>query len=231
MRKRFLCFRYLFAILLLGLFTLPLGAQSFFGKISWFAEGSILVFPDDNGPLSDPTPILPSLGFGVSCPFNNIFRAELTLDFYLTHYGYSDVLNRAIPNAIENRTSRVIGSLLAFQAAGYFNVNSFMTIRAFAGPAIDMRIVLVAAGLSDELDQMDDIRRQTDLVRNYFWSKGRWFMPVAGAGLDFKVNPRVKLGLDLRSWIPVYRLWTDEDLPPIEGWRFGCGIRLSFIKP
>jgi hypothetical protein len=154
----------------------------------------------------------------------------MTLDFYFTHYGYSDYLGRPIPNAIENRTSRVIGSLLAFQAVGNFDVTSFMTVRVFGGLAADLRIVLVAADLNEELDPMEDIRRQTDLVREYYWSRGRWFFPVAGTGLDFPINQRFKIGIDFRTWFPMYRFLANEDLPAFEGWRFGGGLRFSFVK-
>ena len=233
MRKFFL------TVFILSLVVLPLEAQEenqeetqaegrgFFDKISWFAEGSVLFFPEDNGLHSDPMPILPSLGAGASYPITDIFRLELTLDFYMTHYGYSDVLNRAVPDAIENRTSRVIGFPLALQAAVYFNVTPFMTVRVYGGPAADLRIVVVAAGLNEGLDDMDDIRQKTNSVRNYFWSSGRWFMPVIGAGVDFTLNSRFRLGIDMRVWAPVYRLWSGEDLPAIEGWRFGPGVRLT----
>ena len=216
-------------ILSLILFSAPLEAQDSSKKLSWFAEGSIFIFPDDNDTISDPMPILPSLGFGLSCSFHRFFRLEFTFDTYFTHYGYSDFLNRPIPNAIENRTSQVYGFILALPASGYFELGSVFTIRVFAGPGADLRLVLVAADLNEGIDPMEDIRRQTGLVKNYFWSDFRWFMPVAGLGFDFIVNPRLKFGIDLRAWFPVYRLWTGETLPPIEGWRFAGGVRITFF--
>jgi hypothetical protein len=199
----------------------------FFKKLSWFIEGSVLFFPEDNGYHSDPMPILPSPGFGVSYPFTNLFRLELTFDFYMTHYGYSTELDRAVPMAQENRSARVIGILLGVQAAWYFNFTPILTGRAFIGPAADLRIVLIAAGLNDADDDAAD---QTDSVRKYFWSQGRWFMPVIGTGLDITVNPRFKVGLDFRVWMPAYRIWSGEDLPGIEGWRFSPGIRFTIIR-
>lgn len=225
MSRYFFSRRIIPAFFLFVFSVLPLSAQGFGSKISWFMNGSVLFFPEDNGLHSDPMPVLPSLGAGISYPFTDNFRAELTLDFYTTHYGYR--LDRAVPLAIENRSARVIGSFLALQAAWYFNINSVMTIRAYGGPAADLRIVLLAAGLNEGLDPLDEIRAETDSVRDYFWSKGRWFMPVVGAGLDFALNERFKIGVDMRVWTPVYRLWTGEDLPAIEGWRFGPGIRLT----
>jgi len=216
-----------FLVVLFALFvSLPLGAQGFFSKMSWFVNGSIFLFPEDNGMYSDPMPVLPSPGLGVSYPINDLFKIESTLDFYFTHYGYSYELDRAVPMAIENRSSFVFGSVLAIQAAAYFNVNSFMTVRVYGGPAADLRIILLAEDLGP--DDTADASRQTDSVTNYFWSSGRWFLPVVGSGVDFIVNPRFKVGVDLRVWIPLYKLWSGENLPAIEGWRFGPGLRFSF---
>ena len=232
--RKLLPFHIFLAALIFGFSVFPLGAQEleesgeskgFFSKISWFVNGSVLFFPEDNGMHSDPMPILPSPGAGVSYPITKILRAEATLDFYFTHYGYDYDLDRAVPLAIENRSSFVFGSLLGFHLAAYFNVKSFITVRVYGGPAADLRIVLIAEDLRS--DDKDDASRQTDSVRHYFWSSGRWFMPVIGAGVDFDLNPHLKLGVDLRVWAPMYRLWTGENLPVIEGWRFGPGIRFT----
>jgi len=232
--------RVFFIIFILSLITIPLGAQeegqrapqtdpqSFSQRFSWFLEGSVLFFPEDNGMYSDPMPVLPSLGAGVSYSFTRFIRMELTWDLYMTHYGYSHELDRAVPNAIENRTARVIGSLLGIQAVGYFDVTPFMTIRAYAGPAADLRIVFIAEDLNEGLDDLDAIHDDVDAVRKYFWSSGRWFMPVIGTGVDFTINDKFRLGIDMRVWAPMYRLWSGEDLPAIEGWRFGPGIRFTF---
>ena len=214
------------AILVLVLNVFPLHAQDFFSNITWFAEGSVFFFPEDNDLESDPMPVVPSPGLGASYRYNDIFRLELSLDFYAAIYGYSYTLDRAVPQAIENRSAQIIGSVLAFQAAGYFDVFPFMTARVFGGLAADLRIVMMASDLGP--GDKDDASKQTDSVRNYFWSQGRWLLPVAGIGADFPINPRFKIGIDLRVWAPLYRLWSDEDLPGIEGWRFGAGLRLSF---
>jgi len=227
MRSGFFTKRLSLVLLFFALMTLPVGAQGFFSNISWFAQGSILFFPEDNGMYSDPMPILPAPGVGASYPVTDMFRIEATLDMYFTHYGYSPELDRAVPVAIENRSSFVIGSLLAFQGAAYFNINSFLRARVYGGPAADLRIILLAEDLNS--GDMEDAQKQTGQVRNYFWSSGRWFMPVAGAGMDFAINERFKLGIDLRVWIPVYKLWSGENLPAIEGWRFGPGLRITIM--
>jgi hypothetical protein len=213
-----------------GALAIPLEAQGFFSRLTWAAEGSVLFFPEDNGMHSDPMPVLPSPGVAVSHPLPWPMHLELTLDFYFTHYGYDFELDRAVPYAIENRSSFVFGSVLGVQALALFNITPLIDVRAYGGLSADLRIVLVAEDLNEGVDPMDEIQRETDAVRDYFWSKGRWLFPVLGGGIDFNLNPKLKLGLDLRIWFPLYRLWTAEDLPAIEGWRFGVGARITFRR-
>ncbi|MCL2130426.1 MAG: hypothetical protein FWH35_08740 [Treponema sp.] len=230
-RKLFLLF-LLFFIISFSLFAQENDAEEdggggFLSRFDWFLKGTVLLFPEDNGMYSDPMPILPSWGAGISFSFTKIFKLELGYDYYMTYYGYN--LGRAVPNAIENRTARVIGSLLALEAAAYFNFGSLLTLRVYAGPAADLRIIYMARDLNEDLDDLDAIGEDVDNIKKYFWGEGRWFMPVMGVGLDFTISPKIKLGIDLRVWAPLYKAWTNEDLPGIEGWRFGPGLRLTFL--
>jgi hypothetical protein len=108
-----------------------------------------------------------------------------------------------------------------------FSPSSLIDLRAYGGFAADMRLVLLAEDLN-ESDDIDKISAETDKVRSYFWGQGRWFLPLVGSGLDFKLNERFKLGIDARMWIPLYKLWTGEGFTKIDGWRFGIGARLTF---
>ena len=76
---------------------------------------------------------------------------------------------------------------------------------------------------------MEEIRKETDAVFSYFWSGARWLLPVMGTGMDFDLNEKFRLGFDIRIWAPVYKLWTGENLPFAEGWRFGLGVRATFL--
>jgi hypothetical protein len=219
---------FVFAALLFFSLGLPLEAQGFFSKLSWSAGGSLLFFPEDNGLYSDPMPILPSPGMAVAYPVAGPMWAELTLDFYFTHYGYSDELGRAVPYAIENRSAQVWAIVLGAQAVALFPVTPMIDVRAYGGLSADMRIVLLAEDLNEGVDDIPLIRKETDQVRSYFWGQGRWLLPVIGSGVDFSLNERFKLGVDLRMWIPLYKLWTDEGFTNIDGWRFGAGVRISF---
>jgi hypothetical protein len=219
------------AAVLLLFFLIFIPVNSIFGDIlQWSITGNILYFPADNGVNADPAPILPSLGGVLSLQLAGPIRLELTEDIYFTNYEY----NSARPMACnpENRSALVIGFITAIQFTGNFSLGGKGTaFRVYAGPAADLRIVTLAAGLNHPADFTGDIdtdpQLQTDAIREYFWSNARWFMPVAGIGMDFPINERFLLGFDLRAWFPVYKFWTDENLPAIDGWRFGAGIRIT----
>jgi hypothetical protein len=230
MKKIFPLWAGIAVALLISLVVLPLEADDLSDRFDWAVNGGMLYFPEDNGNGGDSAPILSS--FGADFAFNAIgpLWVELTEDLYFTHYAYNFTLARAVPAAIENRSAFVFAFLTGIQALGRFRLNDSITARVYGGPAADFRAVVLAANLHpDDFTGIpeSDASIQTDAVRKYFWEKGRWFLPVSGIGMDFAVNERYKLGFDLRIWFPVYRLWAGEELPTVEGWRFGAGIRVS----
>jgi hypothetical protein len=212
-------------LLFLSFFALPLGAQSFSAKPGLSFRGSVLFFPENNGLESDAGGLNPAPGIAALWPVFNFMQIELSLDFYGAHYAYSDRLNRAVPALPDNRSSFVLGSILGIQALKTFAPGDSVRIRVYGGPAADLRLCLTAGGL-EGVDKTNASAETGDIAA-YFWRQGRWFMPVAGAGMDFAVTDRLLLGFDLRAWLPAYRLWSAEKLPIIEGWRFGAGMRFS----
>ncbi|MHC6203273.1 hypothetical protein ACYULU_08770 [Breznakiellaceae bacterium SP9] len=197
-------------------------------------RGSMMLIPEDNGLESDPAPLMGVFGTALAFPLAPAktvkgaepLSLETSLDIYYTQYGYSDTLNRAVPLAIENRWTQVFGFVVGVQALLRFPIGEDTFIRVLAGPAADLRLCLVAADLNDF--EMDEAEEMTKKVRQYFWSEGRWFVPLVGAGIDFNLNDAIELGFDIRVWFPIHKLWTHEDAPFIEGWRFGAGFRLGF---
>ncbi|MDR2029662.1 MAG: hypothetical protein LBP93_09025 [Treponema sp.] len=213
----------LFVFIFLGS---PLGAQGFFSRLDWSFRGSILFFPENNGLASDSMPILPSPGGTAAYPVWGPLWAELSLDVYGTYYGYAYQLGRAVPANPENRSSFVIGPILGFQGLAKFDVREKIGLRVYGGLSADMRICLIAGGLEGQ--EKEQVAEEVKDITAYFWGKGRWLFPVLGFGMDFGITEKLLLGFDTRVWFPMYRLWTNEDLPAIEGWRFGVGFNFTF---
>jgi hypothetical protein len=227
---------FFLGILALGLSARLLPAQEEDGagendRLSWAVHGALLVFPEGNGPnWGAPTPILPSPGASLAYRFWGPLSAEASLDLYFTHYGYDFELDRAVPAEVENRSAFVLGPILGFSLVSRVPVGKRFGLRISGGFAMDLRIVTLAFDLNDADLVEDDPRgapMQTNAVRDYFWGQGRWLLPVLGVGFDAALNEKFTLGLDFRVWFPLYRLWTGEDLPGPEGWRFGPGFRIT----
>jgi hypothetical protein len=214
--------------------ALPLKAQSrggFFGSLDYSLRGSMLVFPENNGNASAPMPILPSLGGSASYSVNNLFALELSLDLYGTEYDYDYTLGRPVPANQEFRTSFIIGSIFGFQPVLRFTPwGENITIRAYGGLSVDLRICLLAWDIhgQDTHQQGVTLAKASEDIFHYMWGGGRWFFPFVGAGMDFRAVEGIKLGFDLRAWFPVWKTWTGENLPAIEGFRFGAGFRATF---
>lgn len=214
-----------FGVIFFALSAGPLGAETLFQRMYWSFGGSIIFIMEDNGLESDPMPIAPAAGLALDYPVARFFNVEATLDIYGTYYAYSTSLGRAVPAAVENRSSFVLGPVLAVQAVLRFPISRIAELRCYGGPAADLRMCLAAGGLeaADRVDAAAERRK----VASYFWSRARWFLPVAGLGVDFRVSSRLVLGLDARVWFPLYKVWTGENLPKVEGWRIGLGFRAS----
>jgi len=221
------------AVLLFLLTVFSLSADSFWDDVTWAASGSILILAADNGSQgADPAPILPSVGFSAAWQFWGPLSLEVTEDIYLTNYEYNAAYGYPMACNPENRSAFVMGFLTGIQVTGVFPIGkNGIDVRVYGGPAMDFRIIALAFGLnhpSDFTGKIEtDAQLQTDAISKYFWEKGRWILPVVGAGMDFPLNEKILLGFDLRVWFPLYRLWTDENIPAIDGWRFCAGFRVT----
>ena len=229
MKARLLRSRLAAALFFIILFSIPAGvfSQNLF---NWAVHGNMFFFAADNGVNSDPAPILPSLGFSISLRLSNFLRLELTEDIYFTNYEYNYEYNYPMASNPENRSAFVLGFITGLQLTGVIPIGGETTLRIYAGPAADLRVVLLAFGLNHPNDFKGDLLDaglQTEAIRSYFWEEYRWIMPVAGIGVDFPINDKLLLGFDLRTWFPVYKLWTNDQTPAIDGWRFGAGLRIT----
>jgi hypothetical protein len=214
-----------FLILLLPL--IPLSADSFSDNLSWAARGSLFVFAANNGPAADPIPILPSLGVSLAWNFWGPLSLELSEDLYFSNYEYDYERGYPMACSVENRSAFVLGFLTGIQLSAFFPIDSKgIGVRVYGGPAMDIRVIIQSFGNNYTPDK-EDIKNQTEAISGYFWGEGRWLYPVLGAGMDFPLTEKYLLGFDLRTWFPLYRLWTDKNLPGIDGWRFGAGFRIT----
>jgi hypothetical protein len=193
-------------------------------------RGSVLGILEDNGLEGDPMPLVPSAGFSLSFGLSPHFRFEPGIDAYFTYYGYSDKLERAVPVADENRSTAVYGFLLTLPVEYTYTSKRKIDYRVSLGITADLRLCLLAPGLDDDAQGRSDAQEQTSRVVSYFWESGRWLFPTAALGVDFPGSEKYYIGAEFRSWYPLYRHWTEEDLPAVENLRFALGVRLAYMS-
>ena len=192
-------------------------------KISWAVHGGIFYFAVDSGVQgADPAPIIPSLGGSISYPILDFLRADFSEDIYLANYEWNSTLGMPMPCSLDSRSAMVLGFVTGFQLTGFYPIGETGIIpRVSAGLAMDIRIIFLAFGLNHPDDYTggieSNVELQTEAIRSYLWSNGRWFYPVIGVGIDYTINRKFLLGLDFRIWIPV----SDNEL------RFGFGLRIT----
>ena len=224
--------KFLF-ILILFLALFSAGAQSFSDftdYIYWSYNGSIVLLASDNGPTNDPPQIVPSLGFSVAYSIFKNFRVEFTEDVYFANYEFNKTDRYPMACSLENSKAFVVGFVTGLQFTGFFPITQNETaFRVFGGMAADLRVVTHSIGLGPYYQEAN--KPELENITNHFWTEGRMFLASIGVGIDFPFSDKQSLGFDLRAWAPFYRLWTDKGLPPIDGWRFGAGIRISPRKP
>jgi hypothetical protein len=194
---------------------------------NWSFKAGLLILASDNGPSADPMAILPFAGGSFSWQFMELLSLEITEDLYFTNYEFNDELGYPMACNPENRAAFVMGFVTGINIAGVFPLNEKgVTARVSGGPAFDLRLVTLAFGLNRPDDQAI-AKPQTKAISDYFWSSGRMFLFSAGGGMDFPFSEKYALGFDLRVWMPLYRLWSDENSPSIDGWRFALALRIS----
>ena len=211
---------------------LPVSAQSFFDNIHTAYMGNLMLLASDNGSNADPAQIVPMFSFSAAYPVTRFFRIELIEDIYFINYEYNAALGYPMACTPDNRSAFVLGFVTGLQVTLFLPIGEDGTgIRFYGGPAADLRVVILAFGLENPSDFTGNLetdpRMQTDAIADYFWSNGRMLYSTVGLGFDFPMNKKFLLGFDLRAWMPLYRLWTNEDIPAIDGWRFGAGLRIT----
>jgi hypothetical protein len=217
------------AFLLLAGAVLPKSgfALKFNNIFSFSLGGTLMIFPEDNENRSDPTPVLPAPSLSLGYPFIFVgatsLGVQLSLDYYSTFYMW-DTLAYPLPAAIENRKTRMIAPVLGLQLQGCSDIQNFVSINYSAGICYDFRFGVIA----DDLNTPDMAEAQSMTQKINAYVKQRSLFPVVGVGVDFRVAEKILAGLDFRFWIPAWKIKHNAGEPPIEGWRFGIGMRITF---
>jgi hypothetical protein len=143
-----------------------------------------------------------------------------SMEFYSNYYAWYD--SRALPIDVENRTAIVYGCILDIPATYKFTLGKAHDLSAQLGVAAVMRAGFRAS------DDVDVTQEDVNSIVAYMWGKGRFFYPSVGINYSYRLTDWVRIGVTGRALIPVFNLWTREDLPFYDNMIYGGGITLTF---
>jgi hypothetical protein len=191
----------------------------------------ILFFIEDSSLESDPMPILPSFsarfGFPVAAVKGVAIFVAPALGFYSTYYRWSELLDKPVPAAIENREASIIGFVLGVGAEARWALSPSWVLRANLGLSADFRLILLADGLNEGVDPIDDIKKRNEKLSNYFWAGARWIFAHIIIGFDWKPWENYAVGLDFTMQMPFNPPTVNSGDSASIGWRFGIGARFT----
>jgi hypothetical protein len=191
----------------------------------------ILFFIEDSSLESDPMPILPSFFASFGVPVASIKALSLyavpDIGIYSTYYRWSDLLDKPVPAAIENREASIYGFVVGIGAQARYTLPKSFILRAKLGLSADFRLILLADGLNEGVDPIDEIKKRNEKVSAYFWTDTRWLFAHFNIGFDWKAWDDYAVGLDFNMQIPFNPPQANTGDSSSIGWRFGIAARLT----
>ncbi|MDR0539961.1 MAG: hypothetical protein LBG74_05600 [Spirochaetaceae bacterium] len=210
----------------------PLKEYDPVGNFIFSFGGALVFYNEDGGVNTAPAPVLPVpyAAFDWIALRRGVFNMGLgsRISLYWNNYLWQD--KRPWPAEIENRQAFVTGIVPAVAARFVVHFNRIM-LHIHTGISADLRIVTEALDLNAEDE--DEARRQTALIRGYFWENARFLYPLFVFGMDFPVTRKWRLGVEVSASMPFSQMANGETLG-LDAWRLGIGVSISrhfFLKP
>lgn len=189
-------------------------------------QSGFILFNEDGGLNTAPSPVVlwePGFVMDVVLLKRGGFNLALSSSLHLYWNNYLWENRRPYPAPLENRLAFVLGFLGGLEAKAIFPVFNFL-LYSNLGLSADFRLVTEALGLNES--DKNDVNEQLPLIRDYFWSNGRLFYPVAGVGFETHLVNGWFLGGAVNVSMPIAELFLGEQIG-LEGWRFSFTLSFS----
>lgn len=204
-----------------ALLLLPLACTNALSLSTIDARAGILWLGSaGDGQVIAPSPILNDWGVSLPINFGRSFSIVPEVDLTGTQYQLDSSGTRAIPTEIEYRSAVWFLSVLVDPALRYtFHPTKTLAWGFTVAPAFVFRIPVVSWGSGAQ---------QESTMLGYFYGKGRYFYPEAGAFFLWQLLPSIGLEVRLRSFFPVFHLWDGDGQPFYDQLMGGGSIGLRF---
>ena len=187
-----------------------------------FAFTPAVIFNTDTSHKSAPPPIVYPFGFGISVPADKLVSFQPRLSFFTNYYLYD--AGTAKPAEIENRTATALSFLLDLPAVFTLDVRKTHFFELGAGAAILARGAILSSGVdADEEGETGTAQGDVDAINKYFWKNINFLYLEASFAYLFKLTERIKLGPEVRFYLPCGPLFTQGSM---NGGIFAAGLKV-----
>jgi hypothetical protein len=186
-------------------------------------------------PNSQTFPLITNiLGCGVVFPLgqSSHFAFVPSLDFYYSFYEWSNQPDdgihydpaqphRALPTESSERDAFVLALLLDLPLVYSFRVGNNWRLAAGMGLGFNMHLGISAAA--------EVPASAVAGINNFFWEKGRYFMPSTLFRFEYRLTERVEFGFSARAYWPIFNLWIKEEgIPLLDQGIFGGSLGVRY---
>ncbi len=166
--------------------------------------------------------VAPMIGVSVPFPISGPFFFEPDLELLAWYYEWNTVSSAAEITQSENGLGFfTIGALLGIQAGVRYPVAKDLTLGGTVGVDFFIRVPAELQNTSSTVK--DDESKAT----SWFYGSGRFLYPETRLFLRWHISDPVDLLFNLRAFYPVFHLWDQEGLSPLDQALASIGIGVS----
>jgi hypothetical protein len=177
-----------------------------------------------SSPEAAPSPLHWRVGAALPMSFTNLFLLAPELNVsWDNRFTLNEEQTRAIPAELE-RADQVnfINIILDAHAMFRFDITESISAGPMAFPSFLFRIPIKSWGQAKE----DKEYKQT--LVSYLWGKGRFFFLGAGGFFSWAFSEGVGFVFQLKTRLPVFHIWDQEQLPFHDQMMVAGSIGLKF---
>jgi hypothetical protein len=154
---------------------------------------------------SDVSPLNFAAGFGVQLDVAPFVRFAPTMSLYWQEY-LETPDGKVVPTQIETgkqagELAGTIGVLLSLPYVYELRFSEHLALFAGLSPSLVLRFPVQPIEGS-----------KLDGLYGYFYSEGRFLLPEASVALLYRLNERLRFGLNVRVFFPMHNLWTKYEV-------------------
>lgn len=167
-----------------------------------FTMGPILIVNTESNTKSAPSPIAFSCGLGLKFMPDNFYSFEPRVSFFTNYYLWDG--ENALPAEVENRTATALSFLIDLPLVFNIAQNEKHGFELGGGLALLARYGILSNGVeSSDSGASGDAGGDVSEINSWFWGDMHYLFPELTGAWNFKVNEKLKAGVESHIYFPL----------------------------